>query len=153
MTSEWVRGVRVGIDVGTVRIGVAKCDPDGILATPVATVARAVNVGPDEIPRDMSEISGIVKDLQAIEVIVGIPVSLSGSEQQAAAVTRQYADRLATLLEPVPVRFADERMSTVVATRRLRERGVRGKKQRAVVDQAAAVEILQGWLDTQRRRT
>lgn len=153
MTSEWVRGVRVGIDVGTVRIGVAKCDPDGILATPVATVARAANVEPDKIPSDMSEISGLVKDLEAVEVIIGIPVSLSGSEQQAAAVTREYAARLATLLEPVPVRFADERMSTVVATRRLRERGVRGKKQRAVVDQAAAVEILQGWLDTQRRRT
>lgn len=149
----WERGVRVGIDVGTVRIGVARSDPDGILATPVATVARAQSTPPDQIPSDMSEISGLVKELEAVEVIIGIPVSLSGSEQQAAAVTRQYADRLATLLEPVPVRFVDERMSTVVATRRLRERGVRGRRQRAVVDQAAAVEILQSWLDTQRRRT
>jgi putative Holliday junction resolvase len=148
----WLRGVRVGIDVGTVRIGVARSDPDGILATPVRTVARA-EAEPDKIPSDMSEISGIVKDLEAIEVIVGIPVSLSGSEQRAAALTREYAERLATVLEPVPVRFADERMSTVVAMRRLRERGVRGKRQRAVVDQAAAVEILQSWLDTQRRRT
>jgi putative holliday junction resolvase len=150
---QWVRGVRVGIDVGTVRIGVARSDPDGILATPVATVARDATAEPDRVPTDMSEISGIVKDLEAVEVIVGIPVSLSGSEKQAAAVTRQYADRLAKLLEPVPVRFVDERMSTVVATRRLRERGVRGRRQRAVIDQAAAVEILQGWLDTQRRRT
>lgn len=149
----WQRGVRVGIDVGTVRIGVARSDPDGILATPVVTVARAQSTPPDQIPSDMSEISGLVKELEAVEVIIGIPVSLSGSEQQAAAVTRQYADRLATLLEPVPVRFVDERMSTVVATRRLRERGVRGRRQRAVVDQAAAVEILQSWLDTQRRRT
>lgn len=149
----WERGVRVGIDVGTVRIGVARSDPDGILATPVATVARAQSTPPDQIPSDMSEISGLVKELEAVEVIIGIPVSLSGSEQQAAAVTRQYADRLATLIEPVPVRFVDERMSTVVATRRLRERGVRGRRQRAVVDQAAAVEILQSWLDTQRRRT
>ena len=149
----WLRGVRVGIDVGTVRIGVARSDPDGILATPVATVARAAAVEPDKIPSDMSEISGIVKELGAVEVIIGIPVSLSGSEQRAAALTREYAERLATVLEPVPVRFADERMSTVVATRRLRERGVRGKRQRAVVDQAAAVEILQSWLDTQRRLT
>jgi len=149
----WVRGVRVGIDVGTVRIGVARSDPDGILATPVATVARAATTAPDQIPSDMSEISGLVKELEAVEVIIGIPVSLSGSEQQAAAVTRQYAERLATLLEPVPVRFVDERMSTVVATRRLRERGVKGRRQRAVVDQAAAVEILQSWLDSQRRRT
>ncbi len=149
----WQRGVRIGIDVGTVRIGVARSDPDGILATPVATVARAASTEPDRTPSDMSEISGLVKELEAVEVIIGIPVSLSGSEQHAAAVTRQYADRLATLLEPVPVRFVDERMSTVVATRRLRERGVRGRRQRAVVDQAAAVEILQSWLDTQRRRT
>jgi putative Holliday junction resolvase len=145
--------VRVGIDVGTVRIGVAKCDPDGILATPVTTVPRDATVEPDRLPSDMSEISGLVKELEAVEVIIGIPVSLSGSEQRAAVLTREYADRLATVLEPVPVRFVDERMSTVVATRRLRERGVRGKKQRAVVDQAAAVEILQGWLDAQRRRT
>lgn len=149
----FIRGVRVGIDVGTVRIGVAKCDPDGILATPVCTVPRAAKVEPDQVPSDMAEISGLIKDLEAVEVIIGIPVSLSGSEQRAAAVTREYADRLATLLEPVPVRFVDERMSTVVATRRLRERGVRGKRQRAVVDQAAAVEILQGWLDAQRRQT
>jgi putative holliday junction resolvase len=152
MTGEWRRGVRVGIDVGTVRIGVARSDPDGILATPVATVARAAS-GTDGTPADMSEIKDIVVELEAVEVVIGIPVSLSGSEQRAAAVTREYARQLATVLDPVPVRFADERMSTVVAARRLRDRGVRGKRQRAVVDQAAAVEILQSWLDMQRRRT
>jgi putative Holliday junction resolvase len=152
MADEWRRGVRLGIDVGTVRIGVARSDPDGILATPVATVARAAG-GTDETPADMSEIKDIVTALEAVEVIIGIPVSLSGSEQQAAAVTREYARQLAMVLDPVPIRFADERMSTVVATRRLRDRGVRGKRQRAVVDQAAAVEILQSWLDMQRRRT
>ena len=149
---EWRRGVRVGIDVGAVRIGVARSDPDGILATPVTTVTRAAASG-DEPPSDISEIKEIVATLEAVEVIVGIPVSLSGSERQAAAVTREYAGRLAKAIDPVPIRFADERMSTVVATRRLRERGVRGRRQRAVVDQAAAVEILQSWLDTQRRRT
>ena len=153
MTSpEWRRGVRVGIDVGTVRIGVARSDPDGILATPVKTVARVAAVG-DAIPADMSEIKDIVVELEAVEIIIGMPVSLSGVEHRAAALTREYAGLLATVVDPVPVLFADERMSTVVATRRLRERGVRGKRQRAVVDQAAAVEILQSWLDTQRRRT
>jgi putative Holliday junction resolvase len=152
VAGEWRRGVRVGIDVGTVRIGVARSDPDGILATPVTTVARAAPSG-DAIPSDMSEIKEIVESLEAVEVIIGMPVSLSGGEYRAAALTREYALQLAKVIEPVPVRFADERMSTVVATRRLRERGVRGKRQRAVVDQAAAVEILQGWLDTQRRRT
>jgi putative holliday junction resolvase len=149
---EWRPGVRVGIDVGTVRIGVAKSDPDGILATPVRTVMRAGAPG-DGVPSDMSEIKDIVISLDAVEVVIGIPVSLSGRESHAAALTREYARALATVVDPVPVLFADERMSTVVATRRLRERGVRGKRQRAVVDQAAAVEILQSWLDTQRRRT
>jgi putative Holliday junction resolvase len=151
VTAEWVRGVRVGIDVGTVRIGVARSDPDGILATPVVTVARAP-VPDSGISSDMSEIKGIVVDLAVVEVIIGMPVSLSGRESHAAASTREYAERLATVIDPVPVRFADERMSTVIATRRLRERGVRGRRQRAVVDQAAAVEILQSWLDMQRRR-
>jgi putative holliday junction resolvase len=150
--SRWVPGVRVGIDVGTVRIGVAKSDPDGILATPVKTVLR-VTAPADGVPSDMSEIKDIVADLGAIEVVIGMPVSLSGAHNRAAALTREYARLLATIIDPVPVLFADERMSTVVATRRLRERGVRGKRQRAVVDQAAAVEILQSWLDTQRRRT
>jgi putative Holliday junction resolvase len=80
-------------------------------------------------------------------------VTLAGDEGPAAAEARAYADRLAGAIAPVPVRLADERMSTVVATRRLSERGVRGRRQRAVVDQVAATEILQSWLERQRRRT
>jgi putative Holliday junction resolvase len=80
-------------------------------------------------------------------------VRLSGAEGPAAIDIRAYADRLAQVVGPVPIALADERMSTVVATRRLAERGVRGRRQRAVVDQAAAVEILQSWLDGQRRQT
>jgi putative Holliday junction resolvase len=80
-------------------------------------------------------------------------VNLAGREGPAAIEARAYAERLASAIVPIPVRLADERMSTVVASRRLAERGVRGRRQRAVVDQAAAVEILQSWLNTQRRRT
>ena len=80
-------------------------------------------------------------------------MTLSGQESFAARHARQYAERLARLIDPVPVRFADERMSTALATRMLADRGVRGKRRRAVVDQAAAVEILQGWLDAHRRQT
>jgi putative holliday junction resolvase len=166
----WRRGVRLGIDVGTVRIGVARSDPDGILATPLATIPRAAPGtaaapgtpatpgGTDASsttppPSDMSEIQRLVVEHDVVEVVVGMPVTLAGTERQAAAAIREYAARLAQLIEPVPVCFADERMSTVVATRRLSERGVRGKRQRAVVDQVAAVEILQGWLDAQRRQT
>ncbi|MQA26810.1 MAG: Holliday junction resolvase RuvX [Micromonosporaceae bacterium] len=149
---RWTRGVRIAVDVGTVRIGLAKCDPDGILATPLRTVARAKSgaKAPDS-PADLAEIAAAVAEHEAVEVVVGLPVALGGQERQAASEARQYADRLARIVAPVPVRMVDERMSTVVATRRLSERGVRGKRGRAVVDQAAAVEILQGWLDTHRR--
>jgi putative Holliday junction resolvase len=94
-----------------------------------------------------------VRDHEVIEVVVGLPVTLAGREGLAAAEVRAYAQNVAHAIEPVPVRLSDERMSTVVASRRLSERGVRGRRQRAIVDQVAAVEILQGWLDNQRRRT
>ncbi|MGH3656530.1 MAG: Holliday junction resolvase RuvX [Micromonosporaceae bacterium] len=143
-----MRGVRIGVDVGKVRIGVAASDPDGLLATPVRTVARAGGTG----GADLAEITEVVRTYGAVEVVVGLPVTLGGQERQAAVEVRQYADRLARMVAPIPVRLADERLSTVVATRRLSERGVRGKRRRTVVDQAAAVEILQGWLDAHRRK-
>lgn len=82
-----------------------------------------------------------------VEVVVGLPRTLAGRTGQAALAAQSYADALAARLAPVPVRLADERLTTVTASRMLRERGVRGQAQRAVVDQAAAVEILQAWLD------
>lgn len=88
-----------------------------------------------------------------MEVVVGLPITLSGVESFAARDVRHYTERLAAAIDPIPVRLTDERMSTVVATRRLTERGVRGKRRRTVVDQAAAVEILQSWLDTRRRQS
>jgi putative Holliday junction resolvase len=100
----------------------------------------------------MREISRLVREYEAVEIVVGLPLNLAGKEGPAAAAIRQYVETLKTVVDPVPVRLADERMSTVAAARRLSERGVRGKRQRAVVDQAAAVEILQSWLDVQRRR-
>jgi putative holliday junction resolvase len=147
-----VRGVRLGVDVGTVRVGVAKSDPDGILATPVITVQRTqeTTTDGDEVSTDLQQLASLVREHEAIEVIVGLPVNLAGREGPAAALTRQYAEALAKVIDPVPVRLSDERMSTVTASRRLSERGVRGRRQRAVVDQAAAVEILQGWLDARR---
>ncbi|MER7005046.1 Holliday junction resolvase RuvX [Dactylosporangium sp. NPDC000555] len=147
---QWTRGRRLGIDVGSVRVGVAVCDPDGILASPVATVARDQRTESDETPSDISEILRYVGEYEAVEIVVGLPVNLAGKEGPAAALIRQYADRLAEHATPVPVVLTDERMSTVAAARRLSERGVRGRRQRAVVDQAAAVEILQGWLDARR---
>jgi putative holliday junction resolvase len=146
------RGVRLGVDVGTVRVGVAISDPDGILATPLLTLGRDTNARDGNLPDDISELMRLVDVHESVEVVVGLPVTLAGTEGPAAAHARAYAEQLARAIAPVPVRLADERMSTVTATRRLSERGVRGGRRRAVVDQAAAVEILQGWLDAQRRQ-
>lgn len=144
------RGRRIGIDVGSVRIGVASSDPDGILATPVETVPRAK----DDSPRaaDIRRIVEIVGEYEAVEVIVGMPRTLRGEHGAAAEAATRFAERLRVALDPVPVRTADERLTTVSATRALRSSGVRAKAQRSVIDQAAAVAILQGWLDERSAR-
>jgi len=147
------RGRRLGVDVGKVRVGVAISDPDGILATPLVTVSRDMGAAADSVPADIAELVRLVGEHEAVQIVVGLPVRLNGAEGAAAIDIRAYSERLARAVGQVPVVLADERMSTVVATRRLAERGVRGKRQRAVVDQAAAVEILQSWLDAQRRQT
>jgi putative pre-16S rRNA nuclease len=146
------RGIRLGVDVGTVRIGVARSDPDCRLATPVVTVPRDKN-SDSVTSSDLLALAQLVAEYDAVEVVVGLPITLSGVESFAARDVRHYAERLAAAIDPIPVRLTDERMSTVVATRRLTERGVRGKRRRTVVDQAAAVEILQSWLDTRRRQS
>ena len=146
------RGRRLGVDVGKVRVGVAISDPDGILATPLVTVSRDLGAAADSVPADIAELVRLVGEHEAVQIVVGLPVQLSGTEGAAAIDIRAYAERLARAVGQVPIALADERMSTVVATRRLAERGVRGRRQRAVVDQAAAVEILQSWLDAQRRQ-
>ncbi|KKK05970.1 Holliday junction resolvase RuvX [Micromonospora sp. HK10] len=146
-------GVRLGVDVGQVRVGVARSDPHGILATPLVTLARDLSTGPDGVPGDMAELVRLAAEHEAVGIVVGLPVNLAGKHGPAAANVSAYAARLADVMGSIPVTLTDERMSTVVASRRLAERGVRGKRQRAVVDQAAAVEILQSWLDAQRRRT
>jgi putative holliday junction resolvase len=123
------------------------------LATPLTTLRRDLEPVGDALPRDIAEIVRLVELHESVEVVVGLPVNLAGTEGLAAEQVRAYARLLTRAVAPVPVRLADERMSTVVATRRLAEGGVRGGRRRAVVDQAAAVEILQGWLDAARRQT
>jgi putative holliday junction resolvase len=140
------RGVRLGVDVGSVRVGIATSDPSGLLATPVRTVARAS----EEAESDLVEIVALVSELKAVEVVVGLPRTLAGDEGAAAQAARTYAGRLAERIAPVPVRLVDERLTTVDAHRSLRESGLGGRRQRAVVDQAAAVLILQAALDAER---
>jgi putative holliday junction resolvase len=144
MSGGFRPGVRLGVDVGTVRIGVAASDPGAVVASPVETVRRGRG--------DLDRISALARERGAVEVVVGLPRSLSGGEGASAAAIREYAQSLAARLAPVPVRLVDERLTTVGAQRRLRDAGVRGRRSRAVVDQAAAVMILQGALDAERFR-
>ncbi|OBK44487.1 Holliday junction resolvase RuvX [Mycobacterium sp. 1081908.1] len=138
------RGRRLGIDVGSVRIGVAVSDPDGILATPVETVRR------DRSGRHVRRLAELAAELEAVEVIVGLPRTLADRTGPSAVDAIELAETLARRVAPTPVRLADERLTTVSAQRSLREAGMRAKQQRAVIDQAAAVAILQGWLDERR---
>ena len=140
-------GVRVGIDVGTVRIGVARSDFHGMLATPVETVTR-VKVA-SAAPDDLARIAAIVADLDAVEVIVGLPLALSGRHTASTGDAVAFAEALASAL-PVPVRLVDERLSTVSAQAALRTAGRSTRTQRPVVDQVAATIILQHALDTER---
>jgi putative Holliday junction resolvase len=135
-------GVRLGLDPGDARIGVARSDPSGVLATPVETVRRGRG--------DLARIAAIADEVGATEVIVGLPRSLSGTEGPSAAKVRQFAAALVRRIAPIPVRLYDERLTTVSAEAMLRDRGRKGGKRRAVVDQAAAVLILQQALDRER---
>jgi putative Holliday junction resolvase len=92
-------------------------------------------------------LAALVEEHEVVEVVVGLPRTLAGRTGQAALAAQSYADALAARVDPVPVRLADERLTTVTASRMLSQQGVKGSRQRAVVDQAAAVEILQAWLD------
>lgn len=141
------RGRRIGIDVGTVRIGVASSDPDGILATPVETVARDKR---DRSGKHVRRLAALVEQYEAVEVIVGLPRTLGDRAGSSAHDAVDVAEQLARRIAPTPVRLADERLTTVSAQRSLREAGVRAKGQKAVIDQVAAVGILQGWLDQRR---
>lgn len=140
-------GRRLGVDVGSVRVGIALSDPSPFLATPLVTLARDA-----DNDTDVTEIVRLVGEHEVVEVIVGLPRTLADRHGPAADAAVRYADRLTERLGGVPVRLADERLSTVSAARMLSGRGVKGRKQRAVVDQAAAVEILQGWLDMRANR-
>jgi putative holliday junction resolvase len=145
-------GVRLALDVGTVRVGVAACDPSGLLATPVTTLPRdrRAPAGDADLPDDLAAVLELVRDREPLEVVVGLPRGLGGQEGQAASAARAYADHIARVIAPVPVRLVDERLTTVSAHRALRAAGRAGRRHRDVVDQVAAVTILQHALDAER---
>jgi putative Holliday junction resolvase len=138
-------GVRIGVDAGSVRVGVAASDPAGVLATPVAVLRRDVRGH-----HDLDELAALVTERDALEVVVGLPRSLSGKDGPAATSARAYAAQVAARVAPVDVRLVDERLSTLEAARGLRTAGVRSKAARGVIDAAAAVVILQHALDSER---
>jgi len=138
-------GVRIAIDVGSVRVGVAASDPDGNVALPVMTLRRDQRGS-----RDIEQIAGIVRERSAVTVVVGLPRTLRDTEGVAARDARAYAAALATSIAPVPVSLVDERLSTAEADKALRGAGIAGRARRTVVDQMAAVAILQRVLDAER---
>lgn len=144
-TEAHVGGIWFGVDVGTVRVGVARSDAAGILASPLATLSRDTADNTDIV-----ELAALVRESGAVGVVIGLPRTLKGREGPSALMAREYGQRLARLVD-VPVRHVDERLTTVSATRKLRQGGIRGSKAtRAVIDQAAAVELLQHWLEIMR---
>jgi len=136
-------GVRLGIDVGSVRIGVARSDPSGTLAVPVETIAcRTVE--------PVARIGALVVEHEVFEVLVGHPLSMSGQPGRAAQTAEEFAADLADALPDTPVRLVDERLTTVSAQRSLQAAGRTHRAGRAVIDQQAAVIVVQHALDGER---
>ena len=138
------RGRRLGVDVGDTRIGVATCDPDGILATPVETVPAGQHA--------IGRLAELVREHEVIECVVGLPMGLSGREGPAAEKVRAFCAELRVAIEPVPIRLFDERMTTTSAHAMMRQSGRSTRTTRGVIDQAAATVILQTALDAERTR-
>jgi putative Holliday junction resolvase len=138
------RGRRLAIDVGTVRIGLAICDPDGILSSPMPALGRTA-----ELTENLKAILDLVVEHAAIEVYVGDPISLSGGQSSSTLDARNFAEQLAVLIS-VPVRLVDERLTTVTASAKLRSSGKDAKQSKSLIDSASAVEILEQALATLR---
>jgi putative holliday junction resolvase len=134
--------VRLAVDVGSVRVGVARSDPDGVLASPLEVIAHGRG--------DLDRLAALTTAEQALEVIVGMPTTLAGRQGQAAVTVRQVAADLAARIAPVPVRLFDERFTTTTAHAVLRQSGKNSKARRGIVDAAAAAVLLQAALDNER---
>ena len=139
--SGFRRGVRLGIDVGKARVGVARCDPDGLLAIPVETVTRDDG--------SVARILALADEHAAAEVLVGLPLNMRGEDTASTEDARAFASALAAA-SVVPVRLVDERLSTVSAHAALRSSGRTQRSSRSIVDQVAAVVLLQQALDVEK---
>ena len=133
------KGRKLGLDFGSTRIGVAICDPDGILATPFSTLPS----GPELI----AQISSICESEEIVAIVVGLPRSLSGEISHAANLVNDFIMQLTAHLPDLPILTFDERFTTTLANQALRASGRSAKDGRVVIDQIAAVNILQSYLD------
>lgn len=129
----------LGIDHGDARIGIAATDDFGILAHPVETIDQGKG---DAIER----ITRLVELRKIHTIVVGLPLRMDGSEGSSAAKVRAFADRLRESIPAIPLVFVDETLTTSTAANKLREAGRNAKRQKSVIDQAAAVEILNIWM-------
>lgn len=133
----------LGIDHGEARIGLAITDPIGILAHPLETV----HVKQTE---PIQRIKELISQRQVKQIIIGLPYRMDGSEGTAAEKIRDFTEELVAALDaPLPIHFIDERLTTVSAAAKLHAAGKNSKKQKNLIDQAAAVEILSDWLSQQ----
>ncbi|WP_217183951.1 Holliday junction resolvase RuvX [Streptomyces sp. AC495_CC817] len=139
--SGFRRGVRLGIDVGRARVGVARCDPDGMLAVPVETVPRN--------EQSIDRIAALTAEYEPLELVVGLPVNMQGADTASTTDAREFAAALGARTG-TPVRLVDERLSTVTAHAALRSSGRTQKNSRSIVDQVAAVVLLQQAIDTEK---
>jgi putative Holliday junction resolvase len=139
--SDFRRGVRLGVDVGRARVGVARCDPDGLLATPLETVPREDGA--------VARIVALAEEYSAMELLVGLPMNLRGEETASTTDARDFAATLAAA-SALPVRLVDERLSTVSAHAALRSSGRSQRSSRSIIDQVAAVVLLQQALDVEK---
>ncbi|MFJ6284458.1 Holliday junction resolvase RuvX [Pseudarthrobacter oxydans] len=148
---DYPQGIKLGVDVGTVRVGVAICDRDSILATPYKTLDRNARKN-----SDVRVIANLVQELGAVQVFVGLPRTMKGEERASAMMATDYARLLVGELSArnlaVPVNLVDERLSSVSAHRSLHEAGMSSRNHRKVVDQVAAAGILQHAIDMQKAR-
>ncbi len=136
-------GRRIAFDYGDVRIGVAVCDPDGILATPLTTLQS-------KDPALKKQIAGLIDEYEPRKIYVGQPKLLSGEDGSAVAKVLVFTEMLTSNFD-IPVVLVDERLSTVSAAKQLRESGVNAKDARSVIDAAAAVGILEQGLANERK--
>lgn len=136
-------GRRIAFDYGDVRIGVAVCDPDGILATPLTTLQS-------KDPALKKQIAGLIDEYEPRKIYVGQPKLLSGEDGSAVAKVLVFTEMLTSNFD-IPIVLVDERLSTVSAAKQLRESGVNTKDARSLIDAAAAVGILEQGLANERK--